>query len=52
MGREEYRATLERLFRRRRFGMRPGLEVVRALLEALGHPERSLPAVHITGSKG
>ena len=52
MGREEYRATLERLFRRRRFGMRPGLEVIRALLEALGHPERSLPAVHITGSKG
>ena len=52
MGREEYRATLERLFQRRRFGMRPGLEVTRALLEALGHPERSLPAVHITGSKG
>ena len=52
MGREEYRATLERLFRRRRFGMRPGLEVTRALLGSLGHPERSLPAVHITGSKG
>lgn len=52
MGREEYRATLERLFRRRRFGMRPGLEVTRALLEGLGNPERSLPAVHIAGSKG
>ena len=52
MGREEYRATLERLFQRRRFGMRPGLEVTRALLGALGNPERSLPAVHITGSKG
>jgi dihydrofolate synthase / folylpolyglutamate synthase len=52
VGRDEYRATLERLFRRRRFGMRPGLEVVRALLDALDHPERSFPAVHITGSKG
>ncbi len=52
MGPEEYREALERLFRRRRFGMRPGLEVTRALLDALGHPERTLPAVHITGSKG
>lgn len=52
MGREEYRATLDRLFRRRRFGMRPGLEVIRGLLEALGAPERSFPAVHVTGSKG
>ena len=52
MEREEYRATLERLFQRRRFGMRPGLEVTRALLAAVGNPERSLPAVHITGSKG
>jgi len=49
---DRYRATLDGLFRRRRFGMRPGLEVVRALLDALGNPERSFPAVHITGSKG
>ncbi len=48
----EYRATLERLFRRRRFGMRPGLDVIRALLGALDHPERSFPAIHVTGSKG
>jgi dihydrofolate synthase / folylpolyglutamate synthase len=49
---EDYRATLESLYRRRRFGLRPGLDVVRALLEALGHPERAFPAVHVTGSKG
>jgi dihydrofolate synthase / folylpolyglutamate synthase len=48
----EYRATLERLYQRRRFGMRPGLEVVRELLDALGHPERRFPAIHVTGSKG
>ncbi len=47
-----YRSTLERLFERRRFGMRPGLEVIRALLDELGHPERKYPAVHVTGSKG
>ncbi len=47
-----YRATLERLFARRRFGLRPGLEVIRGLLAGLDHPERRYPAVHITGSKG
>jgi dihydrofolate synthase / folylpolyglutamate synthase len=51
-GAEEYRATLENLYQRRRFGLRPGLDVVRALLEALGHPERTFPALHVTGSKG
>jgi len=49
---EEYRASLEELFRRRRFGIRPGLETVEALLERLDHPERKFPAIHITGSKG
>ena len=52
VGREEYRATLDGLYRRRRFGLRPGLEVIRALLERLDHPERRYPAIHITGSKG
>jgi dihydrofolate synthase / folylpolyglutamate synthase len=52
VGRDEYRATLEGLFRRRRFGMRPGLEVTRTLLAGLGDPERSFPSVHVTGSKG
>lgn len=51
-GRERYREALNGLYRRRRFGLRPGLEVVHALLDALGHPERAFPAVHITGSKG
>ena len=50
--RAEYRRTLERLYRRRRFGMRPGLEVMQALLGELGDPQRSFPAVHVTGSKG
>ncbi|HTP53501.1 MAG TPA: folylpolyglutamate synthase/dihydrofolate synthase family protein [Thermoplasmata archaeon] len=47
-----YRAALDRLYRRRRFGLRPGLEVERALLAGLGDPQRAFPAVHVTGSKG
>ncbi len=47
-----YRATLDSLFARRRFGVRPGLEVVAEILAEHGHPERSFPAVHLTGSKG
>ena len=48
----EYRQALQSLFSRRRFGLRPGLEVEQALLTELGHPERRLPAIHVTGSKG
>ena len=47
-----YRAALERLYQRRRFGIRPGLEVERALLDGLGDPARKYPSVHVTGSKG
>ena len=50
--RERYRATLEGLYQRRRFGLRPGLEVIQALLAGLDHPERRFPAIHVTGSKG
>ncbi|MCI4343377.1 MAG: bifunctional folylpolyglutamate synthase/dihydrofolate synthase [Thermoplasmata archaeon] len=49
---EGYRTALASLFARRRFGIRPGLEVMRALAEGLGHPEHAFPAIHITGSKG
>jgi dihydrofolate synthase / folylpolyglutamate synthase len=49
---DPYREMLASLFARRRFGIRPGLDVIRAIAEALGHPERSFPSVHITGSKG
>jgi dihydrofolate synthase / folylpolyglutamate synthase len=51
-GEASYRAALDRLYARRRFGLRPGLEVIRALLEGLEHPERSFRALHVTGSKG
>jgi dihydrofolate synthase/folylpolyglutamate synthase len=34
------------------FGMRPGLERVAALLDRLGHPERTFRAVHVVGTNG
>ena len=34
------------------FGMRPGLDRVAALLEALGHPERAFRAIHVVGTNG
>lgn len=47
-----YRQALERLFELRRFGIRPGLERMHRLLAALGHPQRGLKAIHVTGSNG
>ena len=32
---------LQQLAERRRFGMKPGLQTIRALLERLGNPERA-----------
>jgi len=49
---EGYATTLEALYQRRRFGMRPGLEVIRALLGGLGDPQRAYRSVHVAGSKG
>jgi len=43
---------LQKLAERRRFGMRPGLETIRALLERLGNPERDVAAIHIAGTNG
>ncbi len=37
---------------RRRFGMRPGLDVMRAVLAELGNPQDALKAVHVAGTNG
>jgi len=44
--------ALERLYRRRRFGIRPGLDVERLLLEELGRPERGYGVIHVAGTNG
>ena len=43
---------IERIYARRTFGIKPGLETTLALLERLGHPERGLGVVHIAGTNG
>ncbi len=47
-----YREALERLFALRRFGVRPGLDGVRAALAAVGDPHRGLSIIHIAGTNG
>ena len=44
--------TLERLYARRRFGIRPGVDRVRLLLDRLGNPEQSFRSIHVVGTNG
>jgi dihydrofolate synthase / folylpolyglutamate synthase len=43
---------VSRLLDLERFGIKLGLEHIRALTEALGHPERAWPSIHIAGTNG
>ncbi len=43
---------IEIISSRRRFGMKPGLDRMQALLAALGNPERELLSIHIAGTNG
>ena len=43
---------LDELAARRRFGMKPGLETIRALCAALGDPQKGLRAIHVAGTNG
>ena len=47
-----YQAALDYLQGAEIFGIKLGLERIRALLAALGHPERNFASVHITGTNG
>jgi dihydrofolate synthase/folylpolyglutamate synthase len=42
----------DRLFARGRFGVRPGLETIRQILDRLDHPEQQFPVIHIAGTNG
>jgi dihydrofolate synthase / folylpolyglutamate synthase len=43
---------LERLFALEQFGIKLGLDNIRAILGALGHPERAYRSIHIGGTNG
>ncbi|MEA4893015.1 MAG: folylpolyglutamate synthase/dihydrofolate synthase family protein [Peptococcaceae bacterium] len=49
---KERLAFEETLARVSSFGIKPGLLVIRALLEELGNPQAGLKAIHITGTNG
>ncbi|MEI7816975.1 MAG: folylpolyglutamate synthase/dihydrofolate synthase family protein [Desulfuromonadales bacterium] len=44
--------VLERLYARRRFGIRPGVDRVGKLLERLGNPENKFRTIHVVGTNG
>lgn len=44
--------SLERLFALEQFGIKLGLENIRAILAALDHPERAWRSIHIAGTNG
>jgi dihydrofolate synthase/folylpolyglutamate synthase len=48
----EYREARALLDRLPRLEVKPGLSRTERLLDVLGHPERSLPAVHVAGTNG
>jgi len=43
---------LEKLYARRRFGIRPGVDRVCTLLDRLGNPERNFRTIHVVGTNG
>src|SRR5688572_27983374 len=47
-----YAASIKSLNRLHPLGIRPGLERIRALLKALGNPERGMRVIHVAGSNG
>ncbi len=44
--------VLEKLYARRRFGIRPGVDRVGKLLERLGNPEKQFRTIHVVGTNG
>ena len=44
--------ALERLFALEQFGIKLGLDNIRAILAALGNPEHAWPSIHIGGTNG
>ena len=44
--------VLERLYARRRFGIRPGVDRVGKLLGRLGNPEKQFRTIHVVGTNG
>ncbi|HTJ78178.1 MAG TPA: folylpolyglutamate synthase/dihydrofolate synthase family protein [Rariglobus sp.] len=48
----DYEATQDYLFSLKAKGVKFGIDRMRALVDVLGHPERSVPCIHIAGTNG
>jgi len=48
----DYEAAVAFLDRRIGYGIRPGLERIRRLLDLMGDPHRSYPVIHVAGTNG
>ena len=48
----DYREVQDYLFGLKAKGIKYGIDRMRGLAEALGHPERQLPILHIAGTNG
>lgn len=44
--------NLDRLFARTAHGIKPGLDVITALLEQLGNPQQAFKTIHVAGTNG
>ena len=45
-------SSYEKLFKRTTAGIKPGLDVIAALLESLGNPHQRLAVIHVAGTNG
>lgn len=48
----DLKTSVEALFARTSLGIKPGLDVITALLEQMGNPHRELKVVHVAGTNG
>lgn len=49
---DSYSSCLDWLFAKHRFGMKPGLDRINYILEAVGNPGKSFKIVHVAGTNG
>lgn len=48
----DYRSAQEYLFSLKAGGVRYGIDRMRSWLDALGHPQKGVPCIHVTGTNG
>ena len=48
----EYAAVTEYLFGLKARGVKFGIDRMRLLVDAIGHPERAVPMIHLAGTNG